>query len=161
MDDDLKQLEVELQRLRPAAPSRALRLRVERELAAPALQVASRPVAPVRWVWFAALPAAAAVAVMLVQYSRRNPVPRPMNGSQIATPPVVASADAALKPVTTENVLVSASDEGLVTLDDGTLARRERLQFVDTITWKNPRTNSSLRWSIPREEVRVMPVVFQ
>ena len=70
-------------------------------------------------------------------------------------------ADALLKPVAAENVLVSASDEGLVTLEDGTPARRERLQFVDTITWKNPRTNSSLRWSVPREEVRIVPVVFQ
>ena len=157
MDDDLKQLEAELQRLRPAAPSRALLLRVERDLAAPAAQAASRAAAPVRWVWFAALPAAAAIAVMLVQYSGRTP----MNGSQTAAPAVVASGDAPLKPVATENVLISASDEGLVTLDDGTPARRERLQFVDTITWKNPRTNSSLRWSVPREEVRVVPVLFQ
>ena len=71
------------------------------------------------------------------------------------------AADAPLKPVAAENVLVSARDEGLVTLEDGTPARRERLQFVDTITWKNPRTNSSLRWSVPREEVRIVPVVFQ
>jgi hypothetical protein len=70
-------------------------------------------------------------------------------------------AEQTLKPVAAENVLVSASDEGFVTLADGTAARRERLQFVDTITWKNPRTNSSLRWSIPREEVRIVPVVFQ
>ena len=56
---------------------------------------------------------------------------------------------------------MSARDEGLVTLEDGTPARRARLQFVDTITWKNPRTNSSLRWSVPREEVRIVPVVFQ
>jgi hypothetical protein len=32
---------------------------------------------------------------------------------------------------------------------------------VDTITWKNPRTNASVRWTVPREEVRVVPVKFQ
>jgi hypothetical protein len=69
--------------------------------------------------------------------------------------------DAPLKPVAAENLLVVASDEGLVTLDDGTPARRERRQYVDTITWKNPRTNASLTWSMPREEVRVVPIVFQ
>jgi hypothetical protein len=48
-----------------------------------------------------------------------------------------------------------------VTLADGTAARRVRSSYVDTITWKNPKTNASLRWSVPRDEVRVMPVVFQ
>ena len=48
-----------------------------------------------------------------------------------------------------------------VTLADGTPARRERIQFVDTITWRNPRTNASLTWTVPREEVRVVPVVWQ
>jgi hypothetical protein len=55
----------------------------------------------------------------------------------------------------------AAPDEGLVTLADGTPARRVRSSYVDTITWKNPRNNASLRWSVPREEVRVVPVVFQ
>ncbi len=150
MDDELQNLEAELKRLRPAAASRALRARVEHQLARP---VGVQPVAPLRWVWFAVLPAAAAAVVVLLRYSQHPPASRPVRGDVIV--------DAPLKPVATENVLVSASDEGLVTLEDGTPARRERLQFVDTITWKNPRTNSSLRWSVPREEVRVVPVVFQ
>jgi hypothetical protein len=48
-----------------------------------------------------------------------------------------------------------------VTLDDGTPARRARLKFVDSVTWRDPRSNASLTWTVPREEVRVMPVVFQ
>ena len=76
--------------------------------------------------------------------------------------PVAATAnEAVFKPVAAENVLYAVSDEGLVTLDDGTSARRERLSYVDTITWKNPRTNASVRWTVPREEVRVVPVKFQ
>ena len=75
--------------------------------------------------------------------------------------PRVASNETPLKPVAAENVLISATDEGLVTLDDGTQARRERLQYVDTITWKNARTNASLTWRVPREEVRVVPIAFQ
>lgn len=151
MDDELQNLEAELKRLRPAPPSRALRDRVDRALARPA---AVQPVAPLRWVWFAVLPAAAAAAVVvLMRYSQRPPAAGPARGDVVAAAP--------LKPITAENVLVSARDEGFVTLDDGTPARRERLQFVDTITWKNPHTNSSLRWSVPREEVRIVPVVFQ
>ena len=158
MDDDLNNLEAELKRLRPAPPSLALFDRVGRDLA-PAIHV--QPLAPLLWVWFAVLPAAAAVAVVLLQYSRRPTDLDSPGRSVVATNAVLPSADTPLKPVAAENVLISARDEGLVTLEDGSSARRERLQFVDTITWKNPRTNSSLRWSAPREEVRIVPVVFQ
>jgi hypothetical protein len=48
-----------------------------------------------------------------------------------------------------------------VTLADGTPARRVRQSYVDKITWENPRSNASLVWSVPREEVRVVPVNFQ
>lgn len=158
MDDELQQLEAELKRLQPVAPAPALVGRVERELAtAPA----RRRLAEVHWLW-AALPAAAAVALVVVQFARERPV-EPANEPLRVVPSVadVARTTAPLKPVAAENVLVAAADEGLVFLDDGTPARRERLQFVDTITWKNPRTNASLTWRVPREEVRVVPVSFQ
>lgn len=151
MDKDLHDFEAELTRLQPAAPSRALEQRIERELrTAPAQPAGVR----VHWVWFVALPTAAAVAILL----SRPVSQQPAGGSMAKAPP--ASAEV-LKPVAAENVLYSARDEGLVVLEDGTPARRERLQFVDTITWKNPRTNASLRWTVPREEVRVVPISFQ
>lgn len=153
MDDDLRQLEAELSRLRPAAPPARLVARLERELAP---RPSARPRAVGRWWWAVALPAAAALALVWTQVSR-TPVasaPAPsVTAASAATPP--------MKPVAAENILVSAADEGLVTLGDGTTARRERLQFLDTVTWRNPRTNASLTWSVPREEVRVVPVSFQ
>ena len=152
MDDELKQLEAELKQLRPAAPSARLQARIERELAQPA---APRTLAPVQRFWAVAMPAAAAVALAFNHFAdeSRPPAPRAANSAIAAAAP--------LKPIAAENVLVAATDEGLVTLADGTPARRERLQFVDTITWRNPRTNASLTWSVPREEVRVVPVSFQ
>lgn len=158
MDDDLQQLEAELKRLRPVAPKPALVDRVERELAA---APARRRLAEVHWLW-AALPAAATVALIFVQFARERAV-EPAKETRPEAPVIADAArvTAPLKPVAAENVLVAASDEGLVILADGTPARRERLQFVDTITWKNPRTNASLTWRVPREEVRVVPVSFQ
>lgn len=151
MDDELKQLEAELRRMRPAAPPAELVRRIERELARP---IAPQPPAAVRWIWAVGVPAAAAITMWMA------PAQRPAVGvaQEGAT---AAAAEAAFKPVSAENVLVAAQDEGLVTLQDGTTARRERLKYVDTITWKNPRTNASLIWTVPREEVRVVPVVFQ
>jgi len=163
MDDELFKLEAELKRLRPAVPSRELLLRLDAELTpAPA----ARGAVGVRrgrawWVWAGALPIAAALAVAFVVKTRRPPITT-NQGPVAADAPVSATAtEAVFKPVAAENVLYAVSDEGLVTLDDGTSARRERLSYVDTITWKNPRTNASVRWTVPREEVRVVPVKFQ
>ena len=166
MDDDFSQLEVELKSLRPTAPSARVSAGIDAELAT---AVVSEPPRVVRhtsrvwWLWAAALPAAAAVTLATFVWARRSPigvVPRgagtTLEGAQSA-----AAAAELYKPVAAENVLYAVSDEGLVTLEDGTAARRERLQFVDTITWKNPRTNASVRWTMPREEVRVVPVKFQ
>lgn len=163
MDDDLSQLEAELKGLRPAAPTRDLLARIEGELAAPTTPItpiaakSNRRSGPPWWLWATALPAAAAIAVMIAA-TRGRPGTAPRMG--VTPQPAVESA-AEFKPVSAENLLYAAEDEGLVTLDDGTPARRERLNYVDTITWKNARTNASVRWTIPREEVRVIPVKFQ
>lgn len=156
MDEELHQLEAELKALRPAVPSRELLARLERDIPPSAHRV-SRD----WWRWAGVgLPVAAAVAIALVVTARRPRVP---NAPVASSPTVAVPAETApaFRPIGAENLLVEARDEGLVTLNDGTAARRERLRYVDTITWKNPRTNASVRWSVPREEVRVVPVNFQ
>ena len=145
MDEDFQQLEAELKLLRPLAPSHEFRARLERTLA-------PRPRARLLRFSWVALPIAAAVATMLTL----APVPRREKNS---APPQLPAA--LFKPVAAENVLIASRDEGLVTLADGTPARRTRQSYVDTITWKNSRTKASLKWSVPREEVRVVPVSFQ
>ena len=170
MDDDLINLEAELKRLRPAAPTRDFLARMARELDTPAAPapVVRRP-ARLWWLWAGALPAAAALAVMITLVTRRQPAtptratstPVAVTAKPSVAEQLVAESKAAFKPIAAENVLYSVLDEGLVTLEDGTPARRERLNYVDTVTWKNPRTNASVRWTVPREEVRVVPVKFQ
>jgi hypothetical protein len=160
MDDELKQLEAELGRLRPVSPSRELVQRVGTELATIPVQ---RRTPWLEWVMVAALPAAAVIALILTLVPRLDDgMPKHDAKSNPAErADGIAAKETTLKPVAAEKVLVSADDEGVVTLADGTPARRERLHYVDTITWKNPRTNASLTWSVPREEVRVVPIAFQ
>lgn len=157
MDDELTSLENELQNLRPADPSRALLARIEHDLPPPAT---ARPGFSWRWLWIGALPLAATCAVVWLQVYRPPVV---VSGDAVQNPltDVAGDESALLKPVAAENVLVAARDEGLVTLADGTTARRERLEFIETITWRNPRTHASLTWTVPREEVRVVPVLLQ
>jgi hypothetical protein len=141
MDDELHELESELKRLRPLAPSPAVATGIGRALAAPRRRY---------WAW-TALPLAAAFAGVIL-WRDRPALPGPVSAP--------AGTAATYKPVSAENLLLSQRDEGLVTLSDGTTARRYRSSYVDTITWKNPRTQASLRWSVPRTEERVIPVSF-
>jgi len=140
MDDNLQELEAELVRLRPAAPSRELLGRLERRL-----EPRGRG-----WLW-ALIPAGCALAVAV---GFRLSAPGP--GHAHAPP-----APRALSPVAVRDVLVDSRDEGYVLLADGWPARRLREAHVDTIVWTDPRSASSLQWSVPRVEVRIIPVSFQ
>ena len=156
MDNDLQELEAELQRLRPLAPSRAVTDAIARQLAAAPRHHRNF------WAWTALPLAAMGAGLVLLREQTVAPAPAPsltLAPVPATTAPVVAAAR--YKPVSAENLLYAQSDEGLVTLSDGTQARRTRSSYVDTITWRNPRTQASLKWSVPRTEERVVPVSFQ
>jgi anti-sigma-K factor RskA len=172
MNDDFSDLEAELKRMRPCAPSSELQARLAATLDRPAAPTAQ----PVRidrsansrraWKWVL-WPAAVAAAVVLALVTMRQPDSVKTTAGQTAHPiggneagPLAASTAAAdlYEPVSAENVLYDSRDYGLVMLDDGTAAHRVFQRYLDTYTWRNPRTNASLRWTVPRDEVRVIPV---
>lgn len=181
MDESLQELENELKALRPSRPSVLLRARVERELADPVATTPAASVAGPRyrsattlssWKWLSWQSAAAAAVVLTVSLGvwrgqPSSPAVRPESGGELAavTPraavpveqPVVADS---YRPVKAANLLYDLQDEGLVLLEDNTPARRVRARYVDTFTWKNPATNASLKWSVPRDEVRMVPARF-
>ena len=67
---------------------------------------------------------------------------------------------ATYEPVTASNVLYDLKDEGEVKLEGAASARQVRARYVDTYTWKNPRTNASIKWTVPRDEIRVVPASY-
>lgn len=155
MDDDFSQLEGELKRLRPRAPSALVAHRVERSL---------RPrLSRHRLWWMLPLAAAAAVALALRPGRVAAPGDLAQTGAVAPTPSLEnpPAPSAVFKPVAVENVLYAAHDDGVVTLDDGRTARRTRRSYVDTVLWRDPKSNASLTWSVPRSEVVVTPVSFQ
>ena len=160
IDDELETLEAELKRLRPAKPSLAVHARI-------AAQLAERPQrAPVLRFGWVALPIAAGVAIMAgVSASRHRPAVTdtalPVALAAPGTTAVAARPGRPFKPVSAQNLLLDSQDEGTATLADGTVVRRTRESYLDTITWKDPRTNASLTWSVPREEVRVVAVSYE
>jgi hypothetical protein len=152
MDDDLQQLEQELKRLRPLNPAPQLTARLQRDFSP------GRPSRRRAWAWLT-IPAFGAVAAVVAVFLRSDLPPPGTTEKSVAVDS--SPVEPTFKPVGAEKLLLDARDEGYVTLADGTPAHRVRQSYVDTITWKNPQTNASLKWSVPREEVRVVPVRFQ
>lgn len=177
MDESLQQLEDELKTLQPRrAPARWLN-QINRELAAELPASAQPRYATATnlgsWKWMgwrvAALAAAVALvaAIGFVQIKRTQPVPEvpavaaaPAIIAPVAREPAAPVEPHAYQPVAAANVLYDLKDEGAVKTDDNTTARQVRARYVDTYTWKNPRTNASLKWTVPREEVRVIPATY-
>lgn len=170
IDPDLRDIESELLRLRPAAvPPRltravadALRPRATSEIEGSAVAGATdlgvrnhrpspRPRPPLRvpfrpllaWSFAAGALAAAIVAALVL---------RPAH-------PTATLAD--VNSLTAESVVASTTDDGEVVLSDGTHARRVETAVVDTVTWKDPRTRATVSWSAPSAEVRFIPVSYQ
>jgi hypothetical protein len=169
MDESLQELENELKTLQPRrAPARWLN-QINRELAAE-LPATARPryataTNLVSWKWLgwrtAGLAAALAVVTAVGLVSLRRPVPVAAPAVLAATPiQVTPAAVPAYEPVTASNVLYDLKDEGEVKIEGETSARQVRARYVDTYTWKNPRNNASIKWTVPRDEIRVVPASF-
>jgi len=146
MDEEFANLESELKALRP----RELSSDLQRRLASAMPAARSSRRLP-RWTWLA-FPAVAALAFAVFVGQRSG---------ESSAPAAEPASPATFKPVAAENLLLETRDEGYVTLTNGTPARRTREMYLDTITWRDPRSNASLTWSVPREEVSVVPVAFQ
>ena len=173
MDESLQQLEDELKSLRLRSPSPQLVDRLTQELAAETdgLPAPARrhPTTsnPGSWHWFSwrtagvAAAAAVAAAVTFVAF-KSQPVAAPGPERLVAADPIQAQPASAVprdqfSPVAATNVLYDLKDEGLVNVADGPPARQVRARYLDTYTFTNPRRNSSLKLSVPRDEIRVIP----
>jgi hypothetical protein len=180
MDESFQELENELKALQPRRPSVLLRAKIERELAQPA--AAAEHVRPRytsatslrSWKWAGwrvagGLAAALAISFLVWETQRVERGVDPVNeaastdrsGTGIDPNGVeVAATENVYRPVKAANVLYDVQDEGAVMLENDIAARKVRARYVDTYTFKNPATNASLRLSVPRDEVRILPASF-
>lgn len=161
MDESLLELENELKRLRPQSLPDPLWQRLERDLglARPARRYTTATSLR-SWKWARwSLAGAAAVALAFVAIALWRPSvssPTAPLASIAAPAPRPAAIANRYEPVRASSVLYELKDDGLAYLPDKTPARQVRYRYVDTYTWKNPATKASLKWSVPRDEVRVV-----
>ncbi len=166
MDNSLQELENELKALQPRRARSQWLNQINRELVAE-LPAQARPVYATAtnlrsWKWLgwrtAALAAAVALMATVGVLSIRD-TKSPESIAVAVTPPPTPVADVPVyQPVAAANVLYDLKDEG--TVNGNAAARQVRARFVDTYTWKNPRTNASIKWTVPRDEVRVIPASY-
>ena len=169
MDNSLHELEDELKTLQPRCAAPRWLDEVNRELAAE-LPATPRPrytsaTSLNSWKWLgwrtAGVAAALALGAAVVFVSVGQPPPA-VTAPKLTTipPPVRPTVAAVYEPVAATNVLYDLQDEGVVQLAGATSARQVRARYVDTYTWKNPRNNASIKWTVPRDEVRVVPAGY-
>jgi len=135
MNYKLHELEAELKRLRPRAPSELCEARVEAALAK-----ARASTRGWRRVWRALALSGVAAALAL-------------SAGLVKT----SSASAALSPVAVENEVYDTHEDGVVKLADGSKVWRTRIQYVDTMRWSDG--GRTLTLTTPREELRIVPLV--
>lgn len=173
MDESLQEFEAELKSLQPRRPSAQWSDRIGRELAvAPARTPYTTASNMNSWKWLGWRVAVASAVVLVAALGVLNF--KPAQPAAVTTPPWAVVANPApvkttveapaspdrYQPVAATNVLYDLKDEGLVRLDGDTSARRLRYRYLDTYTWRNPKGNASLKWSVPRDEIRVLPTSF-
>lgn len=187
--NEFNDLEAELNRLRPRAPSPELASRIESTLAQEVTATPTAGVLPrrakVRMNWFAlglgAAATAAVVMLALVSIDRpaqqRRPViaaaeglvaaSRETSGSSSlrsgqAASSAVATPSSSFVPDGLTRVVYHTRDEGLVySSNTDSPARRRRSRARETLQWKERGTGASLRVSYPTEEVELIPVSGQ
>lgn len=158
MNDFEPDLENELRRLRPAAPSAGLATALDRQLS----ELPSQGWSPkIRLLLLTSwsLTAAAAAAAVIAWWPSDRPATAKLTVDSPA-PVEEVLPERRIVPVAATNVLTDASDEGLVLLADGRPARRLRLRYVDTVQLRDDDARADIAVSRPREEVRFVPVDF-
>lgn len=164
MDETLQELENELQRLTPRRPSTAFIRATAHAIAEPVPRYTSATsLRSWKWASWPLAGVAAAVALTLALRPARRPAAAPVSSAEsaavaTATEPAAPVARTAnrYEPVQATSVLYDLQEGQPTTLPDLSEGRAVRYRYVDTYTWKNPSTNASLRWSVPRDEVRLI-----
>jgi hypothetical protein len=164
---DFTELEAELKKLRPRGASPELATRVEQALAEVSGRTAAAGVLPrkprnFRVNWFGLGLGAAAAAALLI-LARVNVEPGKRQSVVAMTPaPFAPPIQDAFVPAGLTEVVYNTRDEGLHFPEGADQpVRRVRTQKRETLQWRNPGTDTSVRVSYPSEEVTFIPVSGQ
>lgn len=158
--NDFRDIERDLKKLRPAAPSVNLFQRVEDAMVD--FSGEEKIVRPhqfrVHWLSLGASLAAAAVIVIFLRFDFRRETP-PARSVASQNAPLPASA---FIPAAATHVVYDTRNEGLYFARNSEQPmRRVRSLTKETWQWRNPATGASLQVSYPAERVELIPAYGQ
>jgi hypothetical protein len=169
MDESLHTLEAELKSLSLPRPSVSLMDRLEADLSISAENnrtkrrryTTSTNLNSWKWSGWRVAGLAATLALVttlgLLRVQRQPPeILAAAPATIAAAAPTAPSTANHYQPIAATNVLYDLADEGAVSAPGDNPTRRVRARYLDTYTWKNPTTNASIRWSVPRDEIRLV-----
>jgi len=174
--NEFSELEEQLRKLRPLAPSEDLIARIECALAKPVNyrnRASAAADASPRWRWpwhFIESPyrvslgfglAAAATLLIFARVELESPKQEIGTLALRAPASVVPSRDSSAEfvPADLTHVVYNTRDEGLLFPSGSDRPmRRVRSQTRETLQWRNPKTGASLRVSYPGEEISLIPI---
>ncbi|MGH8094728.1 MAG: hypothetical protein ACREIF_14865 [Chthoniobacterales bacterium] len=165
--NDFSELEAELKRLRPAPVTGELVARIGRALAkpetVPTAGVSPRPVARISTWWSLGLGLTGVAALLLLGLGFFAGPPRGQPNLAQKAPVPSTPLTSGLEPSALTQIVYRQHDEGLVFSPNQSepLLRRVRYDTRETMQWRNPQTDASLRVSYPAEQVVLTPVSFQ
>ncbi len=179
MNDPIDAFETQLRRLKPVSPAPELRERIAAAFATGPVPIPERAAAwrtalerlfgpnpSFAWKCAAAAVALAIVsaAILVVRFEVEPTVPmgsaspdvRLNDRSQgstaaLSVPAVANPSNLRLARAASESQAVM--DEGLVRDESGAIERRIRMQFIDTLEWRDAETGAQVVVSYPREEL--------
>lgn len=162
---DFSEVEQELKKLRPLAPTTEFTSRVALALhSAPSPTPGAGVVSPPKtssWKRAAGW-SFAAFACALLLLLRINSAPPATTKQSLAAAHASSSARDEFAPAELTRVVLDSHDDGLIyDSESGQPSRRTRYRRRETWQWHNASTGASLRVSYPSEEVVVRPIIGQ
>lgn len=148
-------LEKELAAFQPVQPNERLRQQISNSLDRPEI-TNTRPVLKI-WPIIAFATAACLVLVFKISSPHSN-----SEAPETASERLIGASakSATFQPVSAEQHLLEAFDEGVVLTVNDQPVRKLRYEFVDTVTMVNTNDGSLYTMEIPREEILLLPLTL-
>ena len=152
-------LESELRQIRPAKMDEALLERISHA-------ATDHPPAPQsstwrsrRWLWLVPFTAAAAIVLALTLSPQKNDDLPDGTAAKSSNKPTKEET-IELFPVSRNNQIVEAINEGIIHIEGRQPYRSVRMQVVDSYQWAQPNGVTRVQYQVPREERLLVPATI-
>jgi len=152
-------LESELRQIRPAKMDEALLERISHTAANSSSHPQTSTLRSHRWLWLIPI-TATAVIVLALTLSPQKPDDQPDKTAAKSSNKPTKEETIELFPVSRNNQIVEAINEGIIHIEGRQPYRSVRMQVVDSYQWAQPNGVTRVQYQVPREERLLVPATI-